>query len=174
MSELASRQRILRAIERSPGLHFRELQRRLATGTGILDYHLRRLEKQGLVKAEKKRGNRRFFPVGFSEADREVLSLLRAHTCRHLLLALLEHPGLSHRDLTRRLELSPSSITWSLQRLDAHGLLRIEERGREKHYALADSTRVLRVLTVYHDSFLDRLVDKFIESFSLRESSLKL
>ena len=51
------RKKIYLTIEKFPGLHFRELQRKNRIGVGNLDYHLNYLEKMNLIKVEKSKGN---------------------------------------------------------------------------------------------------------------------
>ncbi len=160
-----TRKRIYQSVARNPGLHFRELQRRVGAGTGNLDYHLHALEKAGLITAERAGGHKRLYPQGLTDDERRYLAVLRPHMARRLILALLERPGLTHRDLATRLQLAPSTVTWHLQHLARHGLLLTADSGRMKRYRLAHGTDLVKVLLAYRDSFLDRLVDKFIESF---------
>ncbi|MDO8625738.1 MAG: winged helix-turn-helix transcriptional regulator, partial [Candidatus Diapherotrites archaeon] len=48
--ELGTRNRLYAIIEESPGLHFRELQRRSGIAVGSLQYHLDFLQKRSFVQ----------------------------------------------------------------------------------------------------------------------------
>ena len=47
--ELENRRRIHQEVTLNPGLHYRELQRRLDMVPGLLDYHLAYLQEKGLM-----------------------------------------------------------------------------------------------------------------------------
>ncbi|HLC76566.1 MAG TPA: winged helix-turn-helix transcriptional regulator, partial [archaeon] len=51
--DLEVRRRIYDCIVGSPGLHFREIQRRTNLATGSLDYHLHFLHKNGIIRTER-------------------------------------------------------------------------------------------------------------------------
>ena len=48
--ELETRRKIYEQINKSPGIHFRELERRLKVVVGNLQYHLQYLEKKNLIR----------------------------------------------------------------------------------------------------------------------------
>ena len=50
--ELESRRKIYEAIEKVPGIHFRELNRRLGIPLGVIEYHLKYLEQHELIVAK--------------------------------------------------------------------------------------------------------------------------
>ncbi|WP_319506293.1 hypothetical protein [uncultured Methanolobus sp.] len=47
--ELDTRKRIFETIQRSPGIHLRELERILDMAIGNLQYHLHYMEKKNLI-----------------------------------------------------------------------------------------------------------------------------
>ena len=89
---LESRQKIYDLLSSSPGLHFREIQRRAEVATGSVDYHLHFLHKQGLLRTEKAGRFLRYYPtdISFAEEDKELLNLLRQERIRHILIYLIE------------------------------------------------------------------------------------
>ena len=74
---LEHRIRISGLILNSPGLHFREIQRRLSIATGALAYHLRVLADSGLIRSERHGRFLRFFPSGIDDYETRLLSALR-------------------------------------------------------------------------------------------------
>ena len=70
--ELEKRKELYRIIRTSPGLHFREIQRRTDSGTGQLEYHLEYLKKVGLILSEKNRGIPAVLSPGRDHAGREA------------------------------------------------------------------------------------------------------
>ena len=86
---LEVRRKIYDEIKASPGLHFRELQRRVNLATGSLQYHLDYLGKKHLVKMVKEKKFTRFYLIreGF-EQEREM-GVLRQESMRKIVLLLL-------------------------------------------------------------------------------------
>lgn len=159
---LEARQQVLEFIQRFPGLHFRELQRRLALAVGTLQYHLAQLEGDKLVLGRKDGEYTRYYAAGVvTERDRFLLQFMRQTPIRHILLHLLEHKSANHKQLTARIELSPATASWYLDKLLDARLVLKRKSGREVFYSLADSAEVARTLITYRASFLDKLVDRF-------------
>src|SRR5450759_93938 len=98
--ELETRRRIYEQIKKSPGIHFRELERRLEMVVGNLQYHLQHLEKRNLIRALNNEDYVRYFvkDKSLNETDRKIISLLRRSGCRHILLQLLTNPDLNNKE----------------------------------------------------------------------------
>lgn len=162
--ELEARRRIYDALVRSPGLHFRELQRRVGSAYGALQYHLEFLIRHGLVVEEKGREYSRFFPAHFrSIRERELMSLLRQESIRRILLHLLEHPRSRNKDLVEKLQLSAPTISWHLGRLRDAGAITSARKGAELLFSVSEPEVVTHLLVTYKSSFLDKIVDGFVE-----------
>jgi predicted transcriptional regulator len=162
--ELEARRRIYDALVDSPGLHFRELQRRVGSAYGALQYHLEFLVRHDLVVEEKGREYSRFFPASFrGMRERELISLLRQESIRRILLFLLEHPESRNKDLVERLGLSPPTISWHLGRLLEAGAVSTHRRGSDSLFSVSEPDVITRLLVTYKASFLDKIVDRFVE-----------
>lgn len=161
---LETRQQIYEFIQSHPGMHFREMQRRLGIAVGTLQHHLAQLEKEKLVIGRKDGEYTRYFPVGtMTERDRFLLKFLRQAPLRRALLLLLERPSANHRQISERLRLSPATTSWYLGKLLEAGLIERKKVGREAHYSLKDAKEMARMLVAYRESFFDKLVDRFAE-----------
>jgi predicted transcriptional regulator len=166
LESLTNARRILREIETAPGVHHREIQRRLALPTGVVEYHLHRLVKQGLVVERKEGGYTRYFPErGLTEEERRALSFLRQETPRLIVLYLLEAPGSRHGDILKVLAISGATLTHHLKRMLAAKLLLEEKEGGTVRYRLAHPEEAKKVLIAYRPSFLDRIVDQVVASW---------
>ena len=161
--ELDKRHRIYDTLSRAPGLHFRELQRRTGLAMGELQYHLDFLEKNTLVKKQKSGKFVHYFALKVVRRPEEekMLPLLRQRRIRQMLLVLLEKKA-RQADLSVALSLSPGAISVYLNRLvdekiitrDAGGFLRV-----------TDPKTVMDMFISYRQSFLDPLLDRFIETW---------
>ncbi|MBI4174683.1 MAG: transcriptional regulator, partial [Candidatus Aenigmarchaeota archaeon] len=66
---LEARRQIYNVIVESPGLHFREIQRRTALATGSLDYHIHFLHKNGMIRTERDKNYVRYYPLTKNWSD---------------------------------------------------------------------------------------------------------
>lgn len=123
--ELETRRRIYELIRDSPGVHLRELERRLNMVIGSLQYHLQYLEKKNLILSFKDEEYVRYFVKDkiLEESERKILSLLRRSGCRHILINLLQSPGMNNKELSTAVGLSPSTTSWHLNKLLKAGII---------------------------------------------------
>ncbi len=162
--ELQARNKIYSTIAQNPGLHFRELERRTSLAVGSLQYHLDYLEKAHLIRKEKQGKFTRFFNVRDSELgqDEAILSLLRQEHLRKIVVYLLTNKKTTNFDIAKAMLLSPSTISMHLKKLTEANLIGSKRRGRKLKYFIVDPQRVAAVLIGYRKSFLDEIVDNFV------------
>lgn len=161
--ELESRRRIYRIVDENPGIHFRALLDRLDYAQGTLQYHLRKLQTDGLVEASDDGRYTRYYAAGgLDEADQTVMNALRREYSRRILAHLVADGPLTTTALAERIDKSRSTVSWHLSKLADAGLVTKERDGRSVHYALADPDQVVYLYTVHHRSFTDRVVDRLL------------
>jgi len=162
--ELEARRRIYRAIKRSPGIHFRELLKRLGIVVGELQYHLDWLVRKGIIRMERDEGFTRYFPKDFvlDEQDREIMRHLWRRTTRKIIIWLLQNPCSTLTEISKAINRSPSTTSWHLDKLVRAGLV-VRRKERTTFFTIREPERVVRLLILYRESFLDRIVDSFIE-----------
>ena len=159
------RKKIYLIIHEFPGLHFRELQRKNNIGVGNLDHHLNYLEKINLIKIEKSKGNKRFYPIGLNDCERNILGTLRQKNFRKIILKLLKEKNITHKDIIGCLKISPSSVTWYINQLINSNILITLEKEKQRYYGLKNEEETIKVIITYKKSFVDNLVDNFVEAF---------
>jgi predicted transcriptional regulator len=162
--ELDARRMAYYVINDSPGLHFREIQRRTGLAYGNLQYHLEFLVKHGLIVEEKGTEYSRFFTAHFrSLRERELISLLRQESIRRILLHLLETPGSRNRDIVAGVGLSASTVSWHMGRLLAAGAVTQERRENDTVFRVSEPEVVTQLLVTYKAGFIDAMVDRFVD-----------
>jgi predicted transcriptional regulator len=168
--ELETRKRIYEQIKKSPGIHFRELERRLQVVIGNLQYHLQYLENKNMIRASNDEDYVRYFVknMSLSETERKIISFLRRSGCRHIILQLLNNPELNNKELSQAVGLSPSTISWNLNKLVEAGIIERKKTGRISKFTIVDPPTVAELLICYKESFLDTLVDGFIEIWEFK------
>jgi DNA-binding transcriptional ArsR family regulator len=96
------------------------------------------------------------------------MPLLRQATPRRIILFLLENPEAIHKDICDHVGKAPSTISFHLKKLVEADIVEEIARGKEKAYVVRGPERVAELLATYQESFLDAAVDKFVDSFILK------
>ncbi|MCI4353678.1 MAG: helix-turn-helix domain-containing protein [Thermoplasmata archaeon] len=161
-----TRRRIYDAVCGHPGASARDIQRLVGLAWGETAYHLEQLTKGNLVRRE--RGGRRdyYFRPDMTWEDRKLFLTLRSETARRLLLLLSESPGLTLAELRERAGISLSTTSFHLRFLLAQGQVEALRDGNLRRYKALRPQRVAELLKEYHDSFEDRLVDRFVRAWA--------
>jgi len=164
--QLENRKRIYECVRGNPGLHFREIQRRISMPIGVLDYHLNYLVQKGLVTVTKQEGFSRYYPGGQIGADKmRLLSCLRQEIPRGIILYLLKNPGSTHGQLLENFVISGGTLSYHIKKLVLRGAVKLEKKGRESSLTVIDPDIVTDLLIVYRRTFLDKLVDDFVAAY---------
>ena len=159
------RRKIFALIEASPGIHLRELQRILDIPLTTMEYHLSYMTRKKIVFAETEDHHKRYYTKPLDPEDKKVLSALRQRRMREIVLTVMASEKAKHQLLADRLKLSHSTLSSYLKYLVNKGILVREKIGYENLYTVRDEERVAKVLIAYKPSFLDKLVDKTLDTW---------
>ena len=161
---LEPRRKLYNIVKKFAGCHFRELKRKSGLPLGSVRYHLGYLTRHGLIEEKKEGNNLRYFPVGLASLDAKLLGLLRQTSIRKIVLFILTHKNCNHEQIVEAVQLSPSTITWHLKKLEANGIIVSRKKGRKTSYGLVvDQEQIVKLLIAYKESFFDSLVNRVIE-----------
>ncbi len=163
---------LLTFVQRYPGVHLREIRRRLGIPIGTLDYHLYRLGREGLVLVRFQGGYKCCFPAvaasgtgPIPEAQKTLLALLRQPVPRALLLHLyLEGPS-APAALGEALATSGPNLSYFLKRLEHAGVLVREGQGATRRVRLTDPKQIHQVLLEF-PPLETKPVDRFLRFWS--------
>ena len=161
---LDTRKRIYDEIGASPGLHFREIQRRTGMAVGALQYHLDYLVKQHLIRADKDGKFVRYYSIRGKQVgdDKELLSLLRQPSMRKILLFIMQSKNANNTSISQAISLSPSTTSSYLTKLTEKGVIEKRQAGRKSYFSIHEPARIAAILKEHKTSFLDELVDNFV------------
>ncbi len=162
MEEISTRRRIYEEIVMNPGLHFRELQKRLGMPTGMLEYHIQVLEREGLIVSKMDGKYKRLFAnTSMTREERRVMGALRNEVARRIVIFLIENGRSRHGDIANAVGVSASTLSYHLGKLMKGGIIGKEVQGRETYYFVVDPESIAAIMIKYRRSFLDTLVDNF-------------
>lgn len=120
-----TRSRVFGLIQERPGVIAVELARELDLDRTTVRYHLRRLEREGLICTE----GTAHFAAGALPRDARAACVAAARSSR-VLDAVREQPGRAKNDLAEALGLARATVSWHLDRLAGAGLVRLAREGR--------------------------------------------
>lgn len=161
-----TRRRIVELITVHPGLSAREVQRGLGLGWGETAYHLNQLLRANAIHRERAGGRDAYFEPTVPWEDRRILVVLRGGATRQLLLELTSTPGITAPELQRRLGVSKSTLSFHLSRLIAVGAVEGVRTDEGRSYRVPNRERVAQLVRDHRESFEDRLIDRFIETWA--------
>ncbi len=170
MEEITTRRKIYEEIVLNPGLHFREMQRRLNIPIGVLEYHLMVLEKEGIIVSKIDGKYRRYFAnTTMTVNERKIMGVMRDSISRRIVIFLIEHGRARHSDIAEYLKISPSTLSYHISKLMKYDIILRDVDGRETYYSVKDRDNLARIIIKYRKSFFDSLVDNFAEWFMKRD-----
>ncbi|MEM4258307.1 MAG: winged helix-turn-helix transcriptional regulator [Candidatus Thermoplasmatota archaeon] len=155
------RKKIYMLVAEQPGLNLTTIAEMLNMRISLAEYHLFLLEKNGLIQGQKDTGFKRYYvkDATIRSEDRILLGLLRQEIPLKIILLLLKHKTLQHKDILQHFDLAPSTLTYHINKLLKEGIIDVQTFGTEKGYFLKNKTAIVAFLTKYN-------LNKMIETFS--------
>ena len=147
----------------NPGTYLLELVEMLESPLGTLTWHLRILEREGLVKSVKFAGKRIYYPNMLRSEQAEMAFLtLRGKIAKKIFLYIVNNPGCYQEEIAERLDVHHDTIRWHVSRMEKVGLVKVEKVGRKKKHFLADLGQALLTgsLNTMSETFVMFLVEK--------------
>ncbi len=132
------RRELYQVLCENPGTYLLELVGILESPLGTLTWHLRILEREGLVKSIKFAGKRLYYPKMLRSQEAEMAYLtMRSDTAKRIFLFVVNNPGCYQEQMASNLQVHHDTVRWHVSRMEEVGLLRIMKEGRKKRHYLA-------------------------------------
>lgn len=162
----ATRRRILEFIASHPGAHLRDICRALGLAMGDVQYHIRRLERDGRIHSVRRGLYKFFYPANlFGERQRDVLSVLSLDRPRELLLNIIEHPDSTQEALAGATKVSQPTVSWHLKRLVDLGIVDRRQDGRVATYSVLGGGEIATFIKTYHPTVWERWSSRLADIF---------
>jgi len=112
----------------SPGEHYNAIKQALHLTNGSLAHHLKTLEREEFIRSRRYGLYRRFYPRNYRipESDAFFLNPIQ----QRLLGMAADTPGISQKEVSDRLGLTPPTVNYHVSLLSEHGYLRVARNGR--------------------------------------------
>ena len=116
-----------------------------------------------MVRSEKDGKFSRFYAVRGEEVDTELMSLLRQESVRRIVLFLMKRRRATLPQISKEVSLSASTTSFHMQKLVQSEMIVQKNYGKKTYFSLKDKDRILELLLTYKKSFLDEVVDNFVD-----------
>jgi predicted transcriptional regulator len=153
---------LMKQIEQTPGIRYRELLRLTGLVNGVLTYHLAALEKANVIKVDRGSRITRYYPVNVSEKESAILKFVRHEPIRQIVLFILEQDMSTFNEIVNHTGKAPSTVSSHLKRLKEAGIISVRY-GEYQLYRIVERDFVAEVLSKYKESFVDKVVDNYIQ-----------
>jgi len=125
---LETRRRIYNYIKENPGLHLRELARRLNLSYYNLDYHINYLKKLDLVEVKTENSYSRIYVSNIiGTEEKAILNVFQQKVPRFILTSFLIFKVRTQKELSEDLEKHPTTIKFHLKKLVDLGVVELAE-----------------------------------------------
>ncbi|WP_245543610.1 winged helix-turn-helix transcriptional regulator [Methanoplanus limicola] len=139
--ENGMRQEIFDYISENPGCTITDVSDNLDLNRNSTKYHVLKLKYHKVINMDKYEKSLRLFKYSatFDEHQRTIIYLLKNKTGRTLLMSILENPGITNSELSRKHNMNKSSIHWHISRFQKTGVINYIPEGKLRRYYLTSS-----------------------------------
>ena len=182
---LSTRRDIYQCILKSPGLHLREISRRLDMPLNTIKYHLHILQKRGLIIEKIEGRYHRYYIINkIGAREKKLINLLREDIPRTIILYLMIHYWSSQVDISKSLQKHPTTIEHHLKKLmdleiiqqvkpnngkvyqeTVPKIIECEIVGREKVIMLKNPQQIYDLLITYKHNIIEDTISEHLFEF---------
>lgn len=133
------RRELYQVLCSNPGTYLLELVDILESPLGTLTWHLRILEREGLVKSIKYAGKRLYYPKMLRSEEAEMAYLtMRSDTAQKVFAFVVNNSGCYQEQMAENLGVHHDTVRWHVSRMEEVGLIKVLREGRKKRHYLAE------------------------------------
>jgi predicted transcriptional regulator len=152
---------LVKHIEQTPGIRYRELLRLTGLVNGVLTHHLAVLEKANIIKVYRESRLTRYYPVGVSDKESAILKFVRHEPTREILLFILENETCTFNEIVDHTGKAPSTVSSHLKRLREADIVSVRYGEHYQLYCIVQGDLVAEVFSKYTVNFVDKVVDNY-------------
>ena len=174
---LETRRKIYQMISKYPGLHLRELARKIDIPKSTLVYHIHYLQKKNIISSSDSKGYDRFFiSENFNKKNKDIIAVIREKVPLNLILYFCIIPSSNQKDIVafaekwekhhvkipRTLKKHPTTLAFHLNKLIELGLIDRIQYKNEVIYTLKDHELIFDLLITYKNKLFGKDVKKVL------------
>jgi predicted transcriptional regulator len=158
----------------NPGLHSRELSRQLQIPYSTLQYHLKCLDKQGIIQRE--RDGKFLYCYGLETLtidEKKILYVLRNKTSKRIILYLLQHQRASQSEIAKHMKKHPTTVEFHLKKLLEYDIVKLnggttdlQHQNNSSSIIPTNNTGNKRYYQVKDNEYIQNFMKKYKNLFS--------
>jgi len=144
-----TRQQVYEIIEKNPGIYMSKIAEILNVRVSLVEYHVQQMEKTKEINGVRDRGyHRRYYTQksSISFEERQILSILQQETLLKIILFLLQHQNAKHKDILKNFDITPSTMSYYLNKLVDSGILEIPSYTKDRGYTIKNKDQIIEIL----------------------------
>ncbi len=139
------RREIYRLVCETPGTYFFELSNLLMAPQGTVNWHLRKLEKAGLLSSEKFKGKRVYYSRNLRHEEVEkAFVVLKAKTARKIFAFIINNDNCHQITIARGLNIHHDTVSHHTKKMVEVKLINQFKNGRKTCYTMGDIGRKIQ------------------------------
>lgn len=156
--EHPKRDHLYSMIAKEPGITFQELKRNVDYSVSTLQYHLKVLQKNNVIRKEMEKGERIYY--SFDTRTSRQHTFLRIgielnDIQKKILLLISDEPDISQKKIARSFNMNRLNLFYHLKVLLENGYISRRKEGRIVHYNIVDEKDLKKKLLL-------RLIDELL------------
>ena len=162
--ELDKRRKIYDFVSKNPGIHLREISRKLDIPKTTLKYHLNYLKRKNLlISKTDSKYNRYFAQSDLGTIDKKFITVLRKDISRGIIILSFIYDEIYINELSAGLDTPFTTISYHLKKLKDLGILDSKQKKGRAVYYLKDRNYIYNFLIKFKDNLIDdSLLSDFI------------
>ncbi|MCQ1537196.1 helix-turn-helix domain-containing protein [Methanosarcina sp. KYL-1] len=123
-------------IKARPGAYVSEIASNMGLNRGTLRHHLKILEMENMIEAQRYCGKVRYFQNNstYDEKEKQVISAFQNEMTRKILSNILKEECNTNMDLARTIGISRSTISWHMKQLKELDIIEENKEGKNTIY----------------------------------------
>ena len=170
---LTNKEKIIKTVNKHPGLRFHEIKKHSKLANGTVEHHLNYLSKNEVFKVKYDGKVPRYYAYDMSDRDQVILLRLRQYTTGKIINSLLKHDCQSFTQIVKFSKRSAGTVSVYKNMLlkdniivgDTNECSSCQEKENRIKYRLTDPDTVKLLVEEYGKSSLKRCSDNLADVF---------
>ena len=173
MQKYSNKEKIIKTVNKHPGLRFHEIKKQSKLANGTVEHHLNYLSKNEIFKIRYEGKVPRYYAYDLDDHVQVILLRLRQHTTAKIIKALLKHECQSFAQIVKFTKRSAGTVSVYKNMLlqdkiivgDTNDCSSCNDKASKIKYRLTDQDTIRLLVEEYGKSSLKRCSDNLADIF---------
>ena len=173
MQKYSNKEKIIKTVNKHPGLRFHEIKKQSKLANGTVEHHLNYLSKNEVFRIKYDGKIPRYYAYNMDDREQVILLRLRQHTTSKIIKALLKYECQSFAQIVKFTKRSAGTVSVYKNMLlqdkiivgDTNDCSSCEDKASKIKYRLTDQDTIRLLVEEYGKSSLKRCADNLSDVF---------